>query len=85
MMKATTCLILGLALAAGAAIGESAAERAHGLVPRGALRDVHPLGALFGAGRRMEGKKVGSNVEWIQSHAQIPVAEYTPLKDRSTR
>ena len=29
-----------------------------------------------------KGKKFGSNVEWIQSHAKIPVSEYTPLKDR---
>ena len=29
-----------------------------------------------------KGQKFDSNVEWIQSHAQIPVAEYTPLKDR---
>lgn len=29
-----------------------------------------------------KGKKFGSNVEWIQSLAKIPVSEYTPLKDR---
>jgi alpha-L-fucosidase len=29
-----------------------------------------------------KGQKFDSNVEWIQSHAKIPVADYTPLKDR---
>ncbi len=28
-----------------------------------------------------KGQKFNSNVEWIQSHAQIPVSEYTPLKE----
>ncbi|MCU0797042.1 MAG: alpha-L-fucosidase [Akkermansiaceae bacterium] len=29
-----------------------------------------------------DGKRYGGGVEWIQSLARIPVAEYTPLKDR---
>lgn len=29
-----------------------------------------------------QGKKYGDGVEWIQHQARIPVADYTPLKDR---
>jgi hypothetical protein len=84
MMKATTCLILGLALAAGAAIGESAAERDARMAWFREARFgmfIH-WGVYAVPPGEWAGKKYGGGVEWIQSQAKIPVAEYTPLKDR---
>ena len=47
-------------------------KRAHGVVPRGALRHVHPLGPVFDPAGRWDGKEVPGIGEWIMNQRLHP-------------
>src|SRR5262249_46647048 len=81
MKRAMAMLAMAASIACGA---ELTPRRADGLVARGALRHVHPLGPPLRPGRRMEGSRLTARrwaapAEWIMLSAAIPKDEYAAL------